>query len=314
MASSNYNCSQSELYTTCRNSWLLCQQYLTDFADYKSKYTAALIAENLALINIVEALDDHEARTAPVKDLRQTLMTQKSDIIASYKQLKGYTAEAYQEDKTTLEAKYSEMGQSYYDKLGRGNWTDVSGLISAMIPFVKTCQVVLSEKGFMPASFLTRLEDIQTNFKAAYKSWKDENDATTNATEAKITANNDLKTRAMAVLTDGQAVFAKNKTLAQKFVWVTLLAAERGVKPSGFVGKVTDAVTGKPIPVASATIDALDKTVVCDKDGRYELSPIATEKCDITFKAEGYQTLVVAGRDVKTGVMGRLNVVLQAVA
>ncbi len=314
MAKPTYGCTQPVLYTTSRNAWLLCQQYLPEFDEYKNKYTPDLIAENLALINTVEALPDHEARTAPVKDFRQILLTQKFDITVLYKQLKGYTAETFKDDKTTLEAKYSELGQSYYDKLGKSNWTDVSGLVSAMVPFVKTYQVVLSEKGFMPASFLSRLEEKQTAFKAAYQSWKDEDEATTNATEIKITANNDLKTRVMSMLADGQAVFAKDKTLAQKFVWKTLLAQERGVQPTGLSGKVLDKATDAPLSIAMVEIETINKTVQCDEEGRYELKDVPADKLKISFKAEGYKTLVVEGRDVKMGVMGRLNVKMEAVA
>ena len=308
MASPNYGCAQPELYTTSRNSWLLCQQYLSQFADYKNKYTPAFIAENLARITTVEAMPDHIARIEPVKGLRQDFVAEKSAVMMFYVRLQGYVTEVYIDDKTTREAMFTEMGQAYFDK------SDVSGMMTAMIPFVKTYQTVLTEKGLMPISFLTRLEEKEASFTTAHQTWNDERDATPNATEDKIIANNDLKDRVMSMLKDGQKVFYDNKAIAQKFVWTTLLTAVRGVKPTGLSGKVLDKATDAPLSIATVWIETINKTVDCDEEGRYEFKDVPADKLKIIFKAEGYHPLVVEGRDVKMGVMGRLNVKMEAVA
>lgn len=308
MASTKYGCAQPELYTTSRNSWLLCQQYLSQFADYKNKYTPAFIAENLARITTVEAMPDHIARIEPVKGLRQDFVAEKSAVMMFYARLQGYVTEAYKNDKTTRDAMFTEMGQAYFDK------SDVSGMLTSMIPFVKTYQTELTEKGLMPVSFLTRLEEKQASFTAANQTWNDERDATPNATEDKINANNDLKDRVMSMLKDGQKVFFDNKTIANKFVWATLLTAVRGVKPTGLAGKVTDGATDAPLSNVMVEIETINKMVTCDEAGRFEFKDIPADKLRIVFKAEGYQTLVVEGRDVKMGVIGRLNVKMEAVA
>ncbi len=313
MASLNYGCAQSELYTVCRNAWLLCQQYLTAFVAYKSKYSAAWINENLSLIMTAEAMEDHEARTAPVKDLRNNLADEKIEIAAFYKQLKGYLMDTYGNNKTTLDAVYTEMGQAYYDKMSNGSWTEVDGLMSAMIPFVRKNAEALKEKGFMPTDFLTRLEAAQLRFKAAYEAWKNGSAAISPATEAKIIANNELKTRVMAMLTDGQAVFAKDKATAQKFVWSTLLAKERGNRPTSLGGKVTDMGSKAPLSIATANIPSLGLTANCDESGRYEFPTITEGIYTIEFIAEGYQKLVVEDKEVKAGIKGRLSVAMEAI-
>ncbi len=314
MAKPTYGCTQPELYTTCRNSWLLCQQYLPEFADYKSKYTAALIAENLTLLDSVEAMPDLGARNEPVKGLRMDLMKEKADATTFYIRLKGYVAEAFKDEKTVQEARYTDMGQSYYEKLSAGNWEDVSGLFKSMLGLVKTHQAVLTTKGYMPTAFLTRLEDKETSFLAAHQSWSEERSANPTGTETKIVANNDLKLRVMEMLADGQAAFCDRKKLAQKFVWRMLLTDVRGVKPTGFSGKTIDTLTEVPLSNATVSIESLGKTVTCDKDGRFQLILPTADACTLIFKAEGYQTLVVADRNVKMGVMGRLNVKMEAVA
>lgn len=310
MITSNYNCTQTDLYKACRFVWLLCQQYLTAFSDYKSNYTAAYIAENLALINAVEAMPDHEARSLPVKGSRQDLLVERLEAKDFWKLLEGYIEKAYKEDAVNKAAMLGEAGQTYFDKVSGGSWAEIEGLLTAMVPFVQTRQDVLTQKAFMSASFLPRLEAHQIKFNTAHQMWKTEDNATTPATEAKITANNDLKNRAFEVLADGKLALIKDKTNAQKFVWATILTQIRSVKPTGLGGKVTIQDTKKGIGTASVSIPALGLTVSCDKDGRYEFPTLTEGVYTLEFKAEDYQTLVVADREIKTGVKGRLNVEL----
>ncbi|MBL7815877.1 MAG: hypothetical protein JNL70_12755 [Saprospiraceae bacterium] len=313
MAISNYSCSQAELYTTCRTAWLLCQQYLQGFSAYKSKYTPEFITDNLALISSVESMGGFVARTMPVKELRKELLNEKSDLMAFFVRLKGYVVEVFKGDKKSLEANCTEMGQAYYDKIGSSNWSDVSGLLSAMVPYVKSNQALLMEKGYMPATFLSQLEEKEISFKAAYETWKGEYEASPDATNSKIVANNDLKERVMAMLADGQAAFFNDKTIAQKFVWATLLAPVRGLKPMGFTGKTTDKTSEGPLSKAMLCIDSLNMRVPCDKNGRYQAVVPTAEKLTLVFKAEGYEDLVLEAQEVKLGVMSRLNVAMKAI-
>lgn len=180
-----------------------------------------------------------------------------------------------------------------------------------MVPFVQTRKDELTQKAYMSASFLPRLEVHQIKFNTAHQVWKTETNATTPATEAKIVANNDLKNRAFEVLSDGKLALIKDKTNAQKFVWATILTQIRGVKPTGLGGKVTIQDGKKGIGIATVHIPSLGLTATCDKDGRYEFPTLTEGVYTLEFKAEGYHTLVVADREVKTGVKGRLNVELE---
>jgi hypothetical protein len=293
MINSNYSCTQAELYKACRFIWLLCQQYLTAFADYKSNYTTAYISENLALIQSIESTDNHEARKTPAIDF--------------WKQLKGYCETAFKADTVLRDAMLGEAGQGYYDKITGGSWSDVAGLLSAMIPFVQNRKDILMEKGFMSAAFLTRLEENQATFKTAYDAWKAQNETVSPATETRITANNDLKNRAMEVLADGQRALIKDKGNAQKFVWTSILSEIRGTRPTGLGGKVTDAATKDGLANATVTIVEPNLTATTDKDGRYEFTALAEGTYTIEIKVTGYETLVVDKRAIKGGIKGRLN-------
>ena len=314
MVSPNYSCSEAELYKICRIIWLLCQEHLSAFAAYKNKYVLAWVISNLDLIKTVEALDGHEARRAPVRDMRSDLDTEKADASVFFKYLKGYVKEAYKSDNTLYEAQLTEAGEPYYNKIKKGDWKEVKGLYTSMVAFVNKYQTVLGKEGYMAQDFATRLLNKQGTFEAAFQTWTDGRAGTSEGRDTKVTGNNDLKNRAVEVLADGQVIFSDNKTLAQKFVWSTIQAEVRGPKPAGVGGKVTDSVTEAPLSIGTATITALDMTVNIDKEGRYTFSPLPVGTYPIIFKAEGYQTLIVEARDVKADVIGRLNVALVPIA
>ena len=57
MINASYNCTQQQAYNTCRFAWRACQQNLLSFANYKSNYNVAFVAENLDAIDAADALD-----------------------------------------------------------------------------------------------------------------------------------------------------------------------------------------------------------------------------------------------------------------
>jgi hypothetical protein len=314
MINRNYSCGEADLYTICRIIWLLCLEHLDKLANYKSKYTADYANDNLALIKTIEALPSYNVRTEAVKNSFKDVGTEQSDAGVFFKQLKGYIKETYLNDKTLCAAQIMEAGQSNFEKMTKNDWREAKGLYTAMVNFVQKYQEDLMNKGYMPKTFLARLQSSQSGFLAAHQSYETNSSAAPDAAEAKIIANNDLKTQAMAFLADGQIVFADDKTMAQKFVWATIQADVRGTKPTGVGGFITDAVTEAPLSIATATIAKLDKTVSADDKGHYELSPLSPDTYSIEFKAEGYETQVVKEKDVKSSVMGRLNIALVPIA
>ncbi|MBL7816144.1 MAG: carboxypeptidase regulatory-like domain-containing protein, partial [Saprospiraceae bacterium] len=309
-----YNCTQAELYAICRFIWLMCQEHLTGFADYKSKYTAALILENLALIKTVEAMPNHEARKAPIKDLRKDLIVERTDASNLFKLLGGYCTTAAGTDTVLSNAMLHEAGQVYFDKVNSGSWKEIAGLLTAMLSFVRNNTETLQTNGFMPASFLKRLEDKQVAFEAAKLKWETESEAAPASTDTKITANNDLKKRAMEVASDAALAFITQKAIAQKFVWATVAAQIRTERPTGLGGKITIGDTKKGLANVTVTIPSLGLSVKSDAEGRYEFMNLEAGSYTLEFTIEGYNTVVIADREVTTGVKGRLNVAMDAVA
>lgn len=112
-----------------------------------------------------------------------------------------------------------------------------------MARFVQNYEAILTKDGYMPADFLTRLQKSQATFDVVHQTFKADSESVPDTADAKISANNDLKARAVAVLADGQIANADDKATAQKFVWNTILTEVRGAKPAGLGGTLTDSVT-----------------------------------------------------------------------
>ena len=81
------------------------------------------------------------------------------------------------------------------------------------------------------------------------------------------------------------------------------------------MGKVSVGnTTGTAINNAKISIVSLNKSCVTDVEGRFDFSPIAAGVYTILIEAEGFDPFTIEAYEIKTGIIGRLNVVLTAVA
>ncbi len=81
------------------------------------------------------------------------------------------------------------------------------------------------------------------------------------------------------------------------------------------MGKVTaESTTGVAVANAKISIVSVNKSCVSDAEGRFDLSPVAAGVYNILIEAESFQPFAIEAYEVKTGIIGRLNVVLTVVA
>ncbi len=64
-------------------------------------------------------------------------------------------------------------------------------------------------------------------------------------------------------------------------------------------------------PIEGVMVSSGNYSTISNANGKYELR-MASGTYDIQFEKEGFQTLVLQGREVKTGVISRYNAELQA--
>ena len=206
-------------------------------------------------------------------------------------------------------------GQGLYNKANGEHWLSLLGLMSAAIPFVNAHKADLCADNNMPDNFDTLMQAQKTEFEAIYKAWNAADTAASTQTDEKIAANNAIYAKMMAMLADAKLAFPKNDPMLVKFVGTNIFAQIRGTKAAGIMGKVTvDTTTGTAIANAKISIVSLSKSCMTNAEGRFDLSPIAAGIYTIQIEAEGYEPFVIEDYEIKTGIIGRLNVVLTAVA
>jgi hypothetical protein len=311
MIPTKYSGTQAELYLACRFGFELCETNLSAFTAYKSKYTPAFIAQNLAAIDAADALDDSTARYTTAQNLRLDVIEQRDEFMFLYNALRGYIADAYRGDKGTNMAK--SAGHTFYAKANANNWASATALMSAAVPFALTYKAELMANENMPADFPTRLQAKKADFDAVYKAWNAADTASTTQTQEKIAANNAIYTSFSAMVSDASKAFRPTDPTLEKFSIVNIYAQIRGSKPSGLNGLITDEATKEPREHAKVSIPLFGKIFTTKEDGRFDFTPLPVGKYDLQIECEGYETVFKEEVEVGTGAVTRLNVKMVAV-
>ena len=312
MVTPNYSCPQADLYNIGRDGWYSCGLRLAVFAALKSKYTDEFIAENLAEVNAADRLPDKTSRYAPTKNMRVDLIDTNNEVLNCFDLLTGYIDDAFRADK--VKTMKEAAGKKYVAKAKTLNWRSTTALLSSASPFLDEHKAVLLSDGFMPPAFVARFAAAEKAFEDTYKAWNASDKASYQLTDDKITANNTIYTKLMAMLADAQKALKDDKQAAKQFTLTFLLSQARGTKAAGISGKVTIGDTKTTLSGVKISILSRDESTVTDKNGRYNLSSIAAGFYTLQAEREGYETAVIQKYEVKVGRVGRLNIALQPVA
>jgi hypothetical protein len=314
----SYNCAQPDLYLACRNGWQLCKRNLAVFAAKKPKYTDALIAENLEAINAADLLPDVNARYTDYDLARLAIDACNNEILANFDLLTSYINDAF--EVSQLDIMYRAAGKAFVAKARKDDWSSVSSLLNAAIPFIEKYMATLettvltpSVKNNMPPAFLTEFKDLQARFNAAYEDLQHSDKTGANKTVEKIAANNAIYRNVMAMFKDAQLIFSNDNALKDQFTFVNVLGMARGTKQAGIAGFVTDDETGNPLVGATIAIKGTQKSTTSNDKGRFEIAPLLAGVCAVTVTAKDFVPQTFNTIEIKSGSMTRLNVVLEPV-
>ena len=205
MITSNYSCTQQELYTVCRQGWQSCSQHLADFAAFKAKYDAPYIAAALASVEAASTLPDYQARSAESEVLRIQLTQTNTACLAHWQKLKRYITDAFPAE--ILKPRLEEAGQLYYLKASQLNWDSTRGLLSMGSLVIQTHLADLTASLNMPPAFQATFDTDKAKFESQHQAFLDSEELTNQATEVKILANNQIHASIMSMFLDGQEIF-----------------------------------------------------------------------------------------------------------
>lgn len=307
MSTANYNFTQQELYTIVETVINSLEQNLTDFANFKARYTAQFITDARASLLSARNLPDEQARNADAEIQRIELSKFNRDCLDAWQKLKRYIADAYPAE--FQKPKNEEAGQQYYLKASQENWDATNGLITSGSLFLTNNLTDLTANQNMPATFPSTFDALKTQFETKHQKFLAAEEKATTQTQAKITANNDLYSGLVSVCLDGQEIYKKNEALLKQFTITELLYLASGTGTAGFKGTVTNTTTLQPIEGALLQIEYTDKTYTTETDGKFYFNQLAAKSYSIKVTKDGYQQKTVT-QDVSVGTISTLNIQL----
>lgn len=309
MIATQYSCSQAELYSACRLGWQSCEQHLSAFAAFKARYTATFVTDRLAEVNAAAALPDEQARGEATELYRVRLVAAADQCLATWQRLKRYVADAFPaaEQKARLEA----AGWLHYERASQHNWDSVAALLQSAVNFIAANAAALAANQNMPAAFQAQCTALLTDFIATQTDFLNAKEEEAIGTADKISANNAVYQRLINMFLDGQEIFRDDEAVRKQFVFTEVLTKIGGAGTSGVSGGVTDGATGRPLEGVLVTVEGREKSALTNDLGRYEILQVAAGFYTIRAEKAGYQTLRQPNHEIRTGTVGRLDLVLQ---
>lgn len=304
-----YNCSQQELYAAGRLGWNACSANLSDFSNFKTKYTAALIRASLEEIAVAELLPDDAQRAENSRTARVNLKNKGSQCLDYWQQLKRYISEAYPPD--MVDIKLKAAGQAQYRRAAQNDWLALQRLMVDGSTFLIDNKQELITNGHMPEIYNADFTTAKADFDYLHQKFLSFSQQSELDTQAKVTANNQVFAKLISMFLDGQEIFKNNEALRKQFTMEQVLLTISGPGTQGVKGTVTNA-NGLPVTGAELMFDGdTSKTTGTDDKGQYEcLQLMAGDNYTVTIKAAGYQEKIITGVEVATGVIKTLDAVL----
>lgn len=168
----------------------------------------------------------------------------------------------------------------------------------------------------MPATFQAQFDQAKTAFSQLHNEFLNSEEIAIQLTQQKITANNEIYAKLMAMFADGLELFKEDEAISKQFTFAETLYLASGVGTSGIKGYITDAITGSSIEEVSITLIAAgkNKTVISDSDGHYSLLQVAAGTYSLKIEKAGYEPILLSNQEVKLGIISSLNLKLNIAA
>jgi hypothetical protein len=310
MIVSNNSYSHQELYVGCQLGWNLFEDYLTEFGEFKGKYTVPFVSARRTEIDAAEALLDADARYADLESMRQDLALSRDNVIHVHGFLLSYIDDAF--DKSKRDFNYKAAGQNYVSECNNRKWTSVKALLSSADEFIETNKAALLANENMPADFQERFRTVKNEFDNVYRNYLALETQCTALTAAKIEANNAIYDAVRNMTIDAKRLFRIQESVANKFLLTNIFSQTRNTRNCGIKGKVT--IDGKKGYVKNVlvSINNGEKTTFTDESGRFDFPNLPAGKYKLTFTKDGFSTIVVNDYVVKLGIVSRPNQILKA--
>lgn len=307
-----YKCTQVAFYEAGRLLVQNLEDNLTEFTLHSLSYDDPFIIALRQEITDAEALPDVQQRGEDSQVMRIQLQPLAKKCLNNWQKLKlSYIQKAFPE--AEWEARWQSAGANYYTKASHENWENLKQLNESGAAFISAKTFALLANNNMPAGFQAQYTADALAYKNLYDSFLPAQE-TTPATNAKITANNNLYKKFKLIDDDGKVIYIDDGAMQDLFTWTKVLEI---VAPKGSASlKVAaiDKLTLLPIAGVEVTIEL---------EGKPDLKNITDETGIVVFKnidpgvykvgwvKVGYLNETIT-KEVNAGTEARLEVLLTA--
>ena len=296
-----YNCAQSVLYSALEIVWALFTDDVDTFHTYKAAYTATTATDAMDAVDAAEALPEAAVNKAAAEEIGVDVKKLSEIVLTNYRKTKGYINTAFAPE--YQHANYMQAGETHYRKASQHDWEEVKALGESMLTFISDAvkKPLLIANDNMPTTFITSVGTDNDNFVSKYNAYKAAL-RTSDATDAKLTANNACFATARNMLNDAAILFPDNPQYAWENVLTSIDPHEQG-----FTGSTKDSVSSLPLQVAIiAKMDGSPAiSLTADAKGKFK-QILASGTYTINVSLRGYQTQFIT-KEITVHNMSRLK-------
>lgn len=294
----NYRCSQSALYVLCRLAWANFNSNLARFNAFKPFYDTGFYNARFGEINAAEDLPNEQTRD-DISETSRITLTQKAEIcLDAWRFLERYIITAFPEPFT--KPKLEAAGSDFYTQAAAFNWESLQSMMNAGENFITTHNAELSANNNMPAAFPGALSTAKSNFDTELSIFLEAEETRHLGADVKVSANNNLQIKVMAMLLDGQTIFQNEPSPLQLFIYDHLLDLITN-HIAGLKGTVTTGVADSPLEDCTLEIVELAKSTPSAEDGRYDFGRCTAGTYTVKCSKEGFTPQTLTDVEIAVG-------------
>ena len=224
---SDYNCTQLELYAVLRIALSSYREQIVDFNKFKEYYDDQWGNDFEAAIDAAAELPDFQARDEASETALINLEKKGTECANKWQDLKRYITSTTGW-KDLQKPKQEAAGSTVYRKASTGNWEVMKGLTITASNFINNNLAALKKDKNMPNTFQGQFDTLKEEFKVLYDIFTDKIQDQEQETDEKVEDNNAINDTGSGMLGDGQAIYRNNASMADRFTFDQILKIVRG--------------------------------------------------------------------------------------
>ncbi len=300
--------TQQNVISVSKLAWGYCLALIDRFAVFSTRFTPDLVADMVKQADDANALPSKEQRANAKRTAHVELIEANDAVCLQWQTLKRYILQAY--PKNLVKIKLDAAGYLHYRHAKGGRWENTLSLAKDAKEFMTAFATDLEANENMPKDFPADFGVVVAVFERERNRFVGDTQSAKEGTNSKDKAIYEVELELSKLLSAGKVIFDKDPVNLKKFTYDDLIKEVRGNEPSGVKGYLYNATDGQP--VSGVVVSASGYSTASDEMGKFELR-MASGTYDVLFEKPGFEPLLLEGRVVKVGVMGRYNANLQAV-